>query len=136
MILQLAVDECGNKIIYRVARYQSILALFVCLLLSCAMGGGTTAAVLTPDTAINKDREETAKGVARLPSRFSSRDGPPCYYHDHKYDSLVSPFSIPPCFYLVSPVVSFRPFASTILSLGLFRPCSNYLSFLSMYVSF
>ena len=36
------------------------------------MGGGTTAAVLTLDTAIDESRKETAKGVARFTNRFSS----------------------------------------------------------------
>ena len=46
------------------------------------------AAELTLDTAVDEGRKETAEGVARLPDRFCSRDGSPCYYNHHEYDFL------------------------------------------------
>ena len=65
-----------------------------------------TTAIPTVGTVIDESRQETAKGVARLPNRFSSSDRHPCYYHRLEYDIIVlSIFLL--VFFLVSPFGSF-----------------------------
>ena len=70
-------------------------------------GGGATAAVLTLGTATDESTKDTAKGVASFLNQFCRSDGHPCYYRRLEYDVIFFRFSLPSCFFLVSPFVSF-----------------------------
>ena len=67
-------------------------------------GGGATAAVRTPDTAIDESTKEAVASVSRFPNRFSSRNGHPWYHKilsppGVRFSLLCFPFSPRSCFF-------------------------------------
>ena len=50
--------------------------------------GGSTAAVVTPDTAVNESSKKMADSVTRFPGRLCSRDGKLCCYGRLEYDFI------------------------------------------------
>ena len=61
---------------------------FVWFWLICSRKGGSTAAVVTLDTAVDESRKKIADRVARFPTRLCSRDGKLRYYRRLEYDFL------------------------------------------------
>ena len=61
---------------------------FAWVSLICSRRGGSTAAVLALDTAVEESRKKMADRVARSPVRLCSRDGKICYYRRLEYDFL------------------------------------------------
>ena len=71
---------------------------FVWFSLICSLRGGSTAALLTVDTAVNESRKKVADRVTRSPTRLCSRDGKLCYYRRLEYDFLFFFLALLPCF--------------------------------------
>ena len=69
-------------------------------------GGGSTAAVVTLDTAVDESRKKTVDSVTRSPARLRSRDEKLCYYVTVGVLSMIFFFVL--CFLLVvsSPSLS------------------------------
>ena len=77
---------------------------FVWFWLICSRKGGSTAAVVTLDTAVDESRKKMVDSVIRLSARLCSRDRKLCYYGHLEYDFL----AFLPCFllFLLSPSLS------------------------------
>ena len=89
---------------------------FVWFSLICSRGGCSTAAAVALDTVADESRKKMADGVARSPSRLSSRDGKICCYGD-----ALSTIFLLACFCALLPTVRF-----SFSFLFLFFPASRY----------
>ena len=67
---------------------------FAWVSLICSRRGGSTAAVLALDTAVEESRKKMADRVARSPARLCSKDGKLCCCRRLEYDVL----AFLPCF--------------------------------------